>query len=279
MDPARLWTAVFLSVSLAVSACGKKAPEQASAPRPRVLVTVNGSPITADDLSVKSGGHELPDPGIKESALDALIAEELMFQKAVQLGFDKDAKFQERVRAMEAKVTAYKRAELGRRVRDTQIASHVTVTDDEVKAYYEKHAQDIRTELHLGVLPFPDAARADEALAKIRAGTPFETIAAEQLANAPGAAWDLGFRPWDSIPDALEGSYRVKKGDSAVLDGGPGKVVLVKVIDAKENPEAGLEKAKASIERRLWTAKGREAYERYVAQLKQEAKITKNAVQ
>jgi hypothetical protein len=277
MDSRKVRAAVVLSLVLAPCACAKKAGEREAGP---VLATVNGAPITADDLSVKLGGHDLPDPGIKEGALDALIAEELMFQKAVQLGFDKDAKFQERVRAMEAKVAAYKRAEMGRRVRDTQIASRLTVTDQDVRDAYARRAEDVRTDLHLGVLQFADAAKAGEALARIRSGTPFEAIAAEQLSDAPpglAGSWDQGFQHWDQIPEALEGAYRVKKGEVAVLGGGSARAYLVKVIDARENPAAGLESMKAAIERRLWAAKAREAYEQYVARLKQDAAITRAA--
>ncbi len=274
MNSARLLCAVSFVASMALSACARRGHEQGT---PLVLATVNGAPITADDLSVKLGDHDMADPTIKGSALDAVIAEELMFQQAVKLGFDKDSKFQERIRAMEAKITAYRRAEMGRRVRDTQIASHVTVTDQEVRDYYEKNSEDIRTDLRLGVLQFGDVAHAHDALARIRSGTPFETIAAEQFpdaSNGASRAWDRGFQPWDRIPEALEGVHRLKKGEVDALGSGPSKTYLVKVIDTRQNPNGGFEEVKASVERKLWAVKGREAYERYVAQLKKDAAIT-----
>ncbi len=246
------------------------------------MATVNGVAITGDEVAARFGGHEdLIDPDAKDKAIDELIAEELMYQKAVQLGFDKDPKFQNAVRMLEIKITAYKRAEMGRRVRDTQIASHVTVTDQEIKDYYIKHAAEIGTDLHLGVLQFSDTAKAKENLARIRSGTPFEKIAAEQFAHAPqgmGRVWDKGFLHWDQMPAAFTAEvFRLKRGEvSDVLSSGPGEVYLVKVIDKRKNASASLEKEKPIIENRLWAVKGKEAYESYIAKLKRDASIKKN---
>ncbi len=280
MNPARLFIAAFLSFSFILFGCKGTAIKEQS--KPPVLATVNGVAITADEVALKLGDHEdLLNSPVGDQSLDAIIAEELMYQKAVQLGFDRDPKFQRDIRKLEMQITAYKRAEMGRRVRDTQIASHVTVTDQEVRDYYAKHADEIETDLHLGVLQFPDAARAKDALARIRSGTPFEMIAAEQFSHAPknmSRAWDKGFLHWEQMPAAFTGDvYRLKKGEvSDVLSNGPAEAYLVKVSDRRKNPAANFDKAKPVIENRLWAVKGKEAYESYIARLKQEASIKKN---
>ena len=242
---------------------------------------MNGVPITGDEVALKVGGHEeLLNSPAKDQLLDSVIAEELMYQKAVKLGFEKDPKFQDEVRMMELKITAYKRAEMGRRVRDTQIASHVAVTDQEVKEYYTQHAEEIGTDLHLGVLQFNEVAEAKEALSRIRSGTPFEKIAAEQFAHAPkgmSRAWDKGFMHWNQMPAAFTADvYRMNKGEvSDVLTGGASEIYLVKVIDRRKNTAASLESMKPIIENKLWAVKGKEAYNKYIEQLKHEALIKK----
>ena len=248
-----------------------------------VLATVNGVPITGDEVAERFGGHEdLLDQAAKDKAVDAVIAEELMYQKAVQLGFDKDPKYQNAVRMLEMKLTAYKRAEMGRRVRDTQIAARVTVTDRDIKDYYEKHQEEIGTDLHLGVLQFADTVTAKAALGRIRSGTAFEKIAAVQFAHAPKGmdrAWDKGFLHWDQMPAAFTNDvYRLKKGEvSDVLSSGPAEAYLVKVLDRKKNASADFEHVKPLIENKLWTVKGKQAYEDYISQLKREASIKKIA--
>jgi parvulin-like peptidyl-prolyl isomerase len=249
-----------------------------------VLATVNGVHILGDEVVARLGGHgDGIDQAAKDKAIDAVIADELLYQKAVKLGFDKDPKFQDSVRMMEMKIMAYKRAEMGRRVRDTQIASHVAVTEQEAKDYYEKHADEFGTDLHLGVLQFPDAVKAGETAARVSSGTPFEKIAAEQFADAPKKmhrAWDKGFLHWDQVPAAFTGDvYRLKKSEvSGVLVSGPSEAYIVKVIDRRKNTTATFDKVKPTIENRLWTVKGRAAYESYIAQLQREASIKKNVV-
>lgn len=280
MNLAKSFIVVLLSLLFLLFGCkGTAKTEQG---KKFVLATVNGVPITGDEVAERFGGHEdFIDQAAKDKAVDAVIAEELMYQKAVQLGFDKDPKFQNAVRMLEMKLTAYKRAEMGRRVRDTQIAAHVTVTDQEIKDYYAKHEEEIGTDLHLGVLQFPDVANAKEALAKIRSGTPFENIAAEQFAHAPkgmSRAWDKGFLHWDQMPAAFTGDvYRLKRGGvSDVLSSGPAEAYLAMVIDRKKNPSAVFERMKPVIENRLWAMKNKEAYESYIAELKHEASVKKN---
>lgn len=259
---------------------GCKDTEKKAQGKPAVLATVNGVPITGDEIDMRLGGHDkFFDSAAKGKALDAIIAEELMYQKGVQLGFDKDPKFQSDICRMALKVTAYKRAEMARRVRDTQIASHVTVIEQEVKDYYAKHADEIGTDLHLGIIQFANEIEAKEALVRIRAGTPFEKIVVEQFAHVPKMrrAWDKGFMHWDQMPAAFaEDVYQLKKGDvSDVLISSPAEAYLVKVIDKKKNQAGEFDCVKATIQNRLWAAKGKEAYENYTQQLKKDASIKK----
>ena len=279
MKRARLFITTLFLFLLILSGCKGTAVQGQG--KPPVVATVNGVAIAADEVALRLGGHgDLSDPAAKEKVVDAIIAEELMYQKAVKLGFDKDQKFQSDIRKLELRVLAYKRAEMARRVRDTQIASRVTVTAQGARDFYTKHEQEIGTDLHLGVLQFPDAAKAKESLTGIRKGMRFERIAALEFANAPkgmGRAWDKVFLHWEQVPAAFTDEvYRLKKGEvSEVLSSGPSEAYLVKVIDRRKNTKANFDKAKPVIENRLWAVKGKEAYEAYIAGLKREAKITK----
>lgn len=246
---------------------------------PVTLASVNGTLITGDDLFLRLGGHAADDPKLRDRVLESLINEELLYQKAVKLGLDRDWKYQNSVRQLESRVTAYKRSEMTRRMRDTQIASKVSVTDQDVKNYYDEHAGQITTELHLGILQFDDAQTANETLNAIRAGKPFEKAAAEKYPHVRKGErpWDKGFMRWNQMPeDLLDEVYRLKTGEvSDVLTAGKNGFYVVNVVDRRKNSIANFENMAASILNRLNAIRIAEAYNRYVQQLKQESNIKK----
>ncbi len=248
----------------------------------RVLARVNGVPITSDEVVQRMGGHDrLLNTPLKDRVLDDLITDELLYQNGVKLGLDRDAKFQGMVRLMELKVIEFKRAELARRVRDTQIAAKVNVTEQEVKEFYDRNAENIGTDLHIGLLHFDTADEANTALSQIRSGkTSFERIGADRFAHVPKGSrqtWDLGFMHWNQIaPDLLDVVYGLQKGQvSDVLDRSPNGSFLIKVMDRKKNPNAGLADMRTAIESRLQAKKTKDAYDRYVQQLRSSASVKK----
>lgn len=272
--------ALCAAVIIALAGCNSTVKKEHET---RVLATVNGAPITNEDVLLRLGGHgEYLSTPLKDQTLDDIINEELLYQKGVKLGLDKDAKFQDTVRVMERKIAMYKRAEMSRRVTDTQIAATVNVTERDIKDYYGKHAEEISTDLHLGVLQFDDAIRAQETLGKIRSGTSFEEAAKgisshrdTQMTKVKNP-WDMGYLHWNQIwPEMTETVYALKKGEvSDVLTAQSG-IFIVKLIERKKNPDASFDTLKSVIENRLYGIKIKEAYGRYLEQLKKESTIRK----
>jgi hypothetical protein len=275
----RLFIVFLLSFIFSLPGC--KVEVKKGQGLPQTLATVNGVSITGDDVVLKMGGHEhLINSPRRDRVLDDIINEELLYQKGVKLGLDKDAKFQGVVRMMELRIAEYKRAEIARRVIDTQIAAKTIVTDQEIKDYYDKHVEEIGTDLHLGLLHFATEAEAKDALTRIRSGISFEKIADEKFAHVPkGKArpWDMGFMHWNQInPDLLGTVYSLKKGEvSDVLDRSPNGAYLIKIIDRRKNINVKLESMRTAVENRLNAIKAKEAYGRYVQQLKSNASIKK----
>ncbi len=278
MKPGILSLALVLTVIIALAGCkGPVKKEQ----QPRVLATVNGVAITSDDISLRLGGHsEYIPSSLKDQTLDDIITEELFYQKGVKLGLDKDERFQSSVRLLEKKVDLYKRAEMTRRMRDAQIAAKVNVTEQDIKDYYAKHQDEIVADLRLGVLQFDDEALAKDALAGIRSGTPFDTVAAGKFPHGKKGErpWDMGYLHWNQIQPEMSGAvYGLKKGAvSGVLSGKSG-IFIVQLVDRKKSLNASFETQKAVIENRLYGIKIKEAYDRYVQELKKASSIKKYA--
>ena len=143
-----------------------------------------------------------------------------------------------------------------RRVYNTQVAAKVEITHADAKNYYDKNANQITTELHLGVISFNNKEGAEEALQKIRGGAPFESIARGVMGSQVSAGrepWDLGFLSWDQIPfDFVDAVYRLKPGEvSNIVSSKRTGYQIFKLFAARKNPKADFASMSGLIMNRL----------------------------
>ncbi|HJV67234.1 MAG TPA: peptidylprolyl isomerase [Geomonas sp.] len=280
----RSWGIIALITMIAAAGCNKPEGEG------KLLATVNGRAITQQDLdfSALPSGHGEARP-VKDLAY--LIDEELMSQQGHSIGLDRDptySKFQarlqqtghgmassspERVRY----VASQMRSEMARRVFDTQIASKVEVRQSEAREYFERNRETINTQLHLGLLKFQDKKNAEEALSKLRQGTAFEKLGGKPKGEETAvAAKDLGFVAWTDLPiDFVEPLYKLKPGEStSVMGSQQAGYQIIKLYASRKSPrELRFPDVATNIMNGLQDLKIIEEHHRYLAQLKQQAKI------
>jgi len=248
----------------------------------KVVARVNGTPITEEDLSFRTpGAHgQRKASGNQQRALDDVISEELLYQQGLKIGLDKEPGYRAQIAKLEHQLAIAKRAEMTRRVYNTQVAAKIEITPADAKNYYDQHANQITTELHLGVISFNNKERAEEALGKIRGGATFESIARSVMGSQVAGGrepWDLGFSSWAQIPvDFVDAVYRLKRGEvSDLVSSKRTGYQIFKLFAARKNPKADFTSMSGLIMNRLRDVKVIEAYEEYVEKLKKEAKIEK----
>jgi parvulin-like peptidyl-prolyl isomerase len=268
---------------LAFSGCktrkdGAEIPKAGS----RVVAKVNGQVITEEDLNFRllgpHGRKRAPGKEEKEKEIGDVIQEELLYQQGIKLGLDNDPGYRMKIARLERQLDNFKRVEMARRVYTTQVAAKINITLQDAKDYYEKHADRITTELHLGVISFRSSEEAEEALKKIRRGASFEAIAREVMGSKLPAGrepWDLGFLPWDRIPfHFVDAVYQLKPGEvSGVVASKRTGFEIFRLIGSRKNAKAGFSTMSGIIMNRLRDQRVIEARERYVEGLKKEAKI------
>lgn len=261
---------------------GEQAPPAAQGGK--VLARVNGTPIMADDLRLRSrtAHGAAPEEINAAQALDEVIKEELCYQQGVKLGLDKDPEYQKEISRLERQLEAMKRAEMTRRLFNTQIVALVDVTNRDAQDYYATNAARIATDLHLAMISFPKREAADAALKKIRAGIPFDQVAAEQVKGGAVAAggpkpWDMGFTTWEQLPiDFDDAVYTLKPGEVSGIIASPRTGFhIVRLIETRKNPQADFNAMAGIIVNRLRDRKVMEAYDRYIEQLQKNARIEK----
>lgn len=275
---------LFIGMMFCLAGCqgGDKLPPGQGA---KVLATVNGTPIMADDLRLRNrtAHGAAPEEINAAQALDDVIKEELCYQQGVKLGLDKDPEYRKEIDRLERQLEAMKRAEMTRRIFNTQIATQVNVTNRDAQDYYAKHADRIATDLHLAMISFPKREAAEAALKKIRSGASFDMVAAELASGAPAVAagerkpWDMGFVTWEQLPiDFDDAVYSLKPGEVSGIIASPRTGFhIVRLIETRKNSKADFNALSGIIINRLRDRKVLEAYDRYVVQLQKDARIVK----
>lgn len=284
MRSCKIFLTFFSIAALLVVGCsGKKEPAAKSQPAAKVLAKVNGTSITEDDLrlSIRTAHGTAPESE-KLRALDDVIQAELLYQEGLRLGLDKDPGYLKEIAKMEKQLANMKRAEITRRFYNTQIASRVEITNQEAQEYFNKNVDQIKTELHLGMIGFSNKEDAEAALKRIRSGERFKEVAE---ANAPKGMpagqrppWDMGFVTWGQIPDEFGSAvYKLKPGEvSDVVSSKRTGFHIFTLLESRKNSKVEFGNVAGLIMARLRDKKIMESFENYVAKLKKDAKIEKS---
>ncbi len=275
---------VFAAIAaLCIAGCsGKKEPVAQSQPAAKVLAKVNGAPITEDDLRLSTRtAHGMAPEGEKLRALDDVIQAELLYQEGLRLGIDKDPGYLKDLAKMEKQIANMKRAEITRRLYNTQIAAKVEVSNQEAQEYYNKNVDQIQTELHLGIIKFSNKEEAEDALKRIRGGEPFKKVAEASLPQGMPAGhrppWDMGFVTWGQVPDEFwTVVYKLKPGEvSEVVSSKRTGFHIFTLLDRRKNSKMEFNQVSGLIMTRLRDRKITDSFENFIAKLKKDAKIEK----
>jgi peptidyl-prolyl cis-trans isomerase C len=245
----------------------------------KVLAKVNGVPISELDVAFKvNKTHGMAGADQPQRSLEDVIKEELLYQKGIQMGLDKDPGYRLMVEKQERQLANMKRVEMTRRVFNAQIAAKVDISSAEVQNYYGKNRDKISTELHLGMLSFGAKEAAEQVLKKVRGGASFESVAA--LAPAPAGVagpkpWDMGYMPWDQTPiDFVDTVYALKPGEvSEVVSMKGTGFYIFKLYESRSNPKADYASMAGLITNRLREQRIAVEFKKFDDQLRQEAKI------
>jgi parvulin-like peptidyl-prolyl isomerase len=272
LNPTKSARALLVLCLSLPTACGRarssdsaeREPSKRHAPRPGVLATVNDVPITEAEVRLrsKSSSHETgklapdatahaEDPATSAAVLETIIREELMAQRAVELGLELAPADQEVLAAREAELAVFRREKLA----DLYVRhdrARVEVTDAEARRYWDDNAARLRRQLHVMQILVREEARIEDVQRRLEAGADFEEVARSMFPNLPAEAprpWDLGFLRWSQLPEtwrpALE---RLEKGHTTgILRGPRNRFWIVKLVDAREDADATFDSLRAHI--------------------------------
>lgn len=279
--------------------------------RPAVAATVNGEPIyTAEvdryveEIAARFGVDFSREPASRQrtqvarSVLDQLIERALILQEARRTGrLATDAEVEARLQQIAATFPSpeefertlhrqgVSRAELRERVRFELTVRRLldrmqvpAVTDQEARAYFDAHREafDEPERVRVRHILLRTEAEARLALARLRAGEPFDKLARE-LSQDPATrdrGGDVGWVvPGQTVPEFEQVAFRLKPGEVSEPVRTSFGYHLVQVTQRLPAKKATWAAARQQVRELLRESKRREAFESWLKGVRARAKI------
>ncbi|HTZ38950.1 MAG TPA: peptidylprolyl isomerase [Syntrophales bacterium] len=174
------------------------------------------------------------------------------------------------------------------RIMQREIRPRVTVTNEEIGAFYQEHRDEyegkLRVRLLMIALPVPagsdeaaqaaQRAKAESILQRIRAGEYFEVLANE---NSPGqgrSGGDIGYVEKGTMnPSIEEVAFNLKPGEVSGVIETPQGFYIIKALDKRGGGSLSLKATRSEIEERLFVEKMDKKFAEWIAEKRQKAHI------
>ena len=259
-------------------------PHKSSPPVANPVAVVNGVAIDGAEIGLRSirrdaYSKKLSARDLRKEVLEAIIRDELVFQKAQFLGLESDPRYLAMISRTAARHRTAQRKAMRQVFEKTEIANLSQISDQEALDFFNRNALDIKTELHVMQIFYkrqPDVIA--QVLKDLNKGEPFEVAARRQYPDLKGGGkrpWDLGFLHWDHMPktwapalkDLQVGSY------SDVVTGKKHRQWILKLVAKREASTVTFETEKNSIKNILQRDRSNTVRETIESQLYEKAKI------
>lgn len=277
-----LFIAAVLMASLVSCSENREAKQKADAdPQVKVLATVNDVPITEYDMEqrLKRAAHgEMINPTATQNVLQTLVRNELIYQKSLGLGLDKNPEYRKKLYEAEAQFRAWQRQEISA-LYVRHIRSKVEVKDAEAQEYFEKNSKRIQTKFHVWQIFYRgESDEINKQYQDLKSGIPFEKVASRRFPNLPKnikAPWDLGYLHWSQIPPPWQGIIdRLEIGQmSDIIKGANNRFWVIKLVNKMVDPKITFATEKERIVEALYKQKTDELYENMLNEMRTKAKI------
>jgi len=258
----------FLSFIL-IAACGQDRDN-------KVLARVNHTKITAvdlekeiDQLPFHSRAPLMSGQG-QERLLEEMIKRELLVQEAERRKLDLKPE-------IKARLEESRRSILLNALLTQEILDKVKVTESEVRAYFDKHREELETsEVHLKQIFLKDPKEAEEIHARLLKKEGFEELArqysADKISRAKGG--DLGFLSRGQMPSQLERvAFSLKPQEISSIIKTPKGYHILKLVERKKTVSLNYEEVKDRLQPYAQAEKQRERLEGWIKELRSASKV------
>jgi parvulin-like peptidyl-prolyl isomerase len=154
----------------------------------------------------------------------------------------------------------------------------VSVPEEQAQRYFDAHQDNlfIGAEVRLRIIAVSSKAEAEEIVAAVRKGVPFDRLARRRsMGRLAAKGGDTGWVDVQALPSPLrQAAAELKPGEvGGPLEKGPGEFLIVGLQDRRPVRAKSLAQARPEIERRLLPEKRRKVVQEWLAAQEKKAKI------
>lgn len=260
---------LFFLISSALSGCGDV--------KSKPLAVVDGKVITIGDfekrLSKLPAYYQTLASKRKKDFLDDMIAEQLLYKEALKRRLHKESDVKELMEEAGRKILVAKLMEVEGKKKGS-------VTEEDVKAFYEVHKDEFVTPLKLraSLIQVDTEAQAAELLQKLKEGTDFAELAS-QYSKDPSKerGGDIGyFIKGQLMPEIEEACFKLEVGEVSGIVKTQFGYHIMKLTDKREPRAVELAELKELIKKELNDKAQHEVFEKLIKNLKSKSRIKIN---
>lgn len=260
-----------LLLLVALTSCVQKEGPAKTGP---VVAKVNASALTLDEFNDLLGPENRMtlSPADKQQALSQWADREMVYQEALKAGLNKDKETRLLIKNNRKEILVSK-------IMQKEISEKVTVSPQEIQAYFAAHAPEYNKAVQLRTIRVPTEEEAMALADSLKGGVDFATLARNHSKDptAPQGGLYPQYLTWPEVqsPAMAEAAFSLPKGGvSGVIPSPDGSFYLLKVEDLKPAPKPfTLDQVGDQIKSQLLYAKQRQAYDAWLASLKQKDKV------
>jgi len=265
-------TFCIITIGIALFGCAKK-PD----PNDKVLARVSNSVITEKDLKAKIA--KMP-PYYQNIAsknpkryVEDIIVEMLCYEEGVRKGIDRDKEVKEVVDEAKKKIVIAKLIK-------TEVEDKISVTEDEIRKYYEAHKDEFKTPemWRASHILMADQKEAAAMLDELAGGAKFEDLARAHSIDATASrGGDVGFfRAGQLVPDFEKACLKLNVGQTSDIVQTQFGYHIIRLTDKKEPGVKSYQEAKRAIETELKKRKRSELFNAFILRLKDKYRVDVN---
>lgn len=263
---------VCLFLALLVISCAKKDDG-------KVLATIDGDKITLQEFTQEL--DKIPmnmkmlvaSESGKKNYLDRLVVKKLLLKEASKAKIETDKEFQDRVNDIKEQL-------LIETLLKKKITADTQMSEDDLKKYYEEHKEEFKKDREINTrhILLKTEEEAKQAQAKLQKGEDFTELAKKYSIdpNVRTTGGEIGFQPKGSlIPEYESAAFKLNKvGQVSGIVKTQYGYHIIRLEGVKPPSYVPLEEVKDFIKQKNAQEKQKEVLEKYIEELKKNAKIT-----
>jgi peptidyl-prolyl cis-trans isomerase C len=263
---------VCLFLALLVISCAKKDDG-------KVLATIDGEKITLQEFTKEL--DKIPmnmkmlvaSESGKKNYLDRLVVKKLLLKEASKAKIESDKEFQDRVNDIKEQL-------LIEALLKKKITADTQMSEDDLKKYYEEHKEEFKKDREINTrhILLKTEEEAKQVQAKVQKGEDFTELAKKYSIdpNVKTTGGEIGFQPKGSlIPEYETAAFKLNKvGQVTGIVKTQFGFHIIRLEGVKPPSYVPFEEVKDFIKQKNAQEKQKEVLEKYIEELKKNAKIT-----